>query len=58
MLRINYIYNNMIGVRIKPNQEVSEFNPETDREYMDMDTDGYSLIVPERWEHKNLSWLL
>ena len=44
----------MIGVRIKPNQEVSEFNPETDREYMDMDTDGYSLVVPEGWEHKKL----
>ena len=42
----------MIGIRIKPNQEVSEFNPETDREYMDMDTDGYVLIVPERWKHK------
>ena len=44
----------MIGVRIKPNQEVSEFNPETDREYMDMDTDGYSLIVPEVWGHKKV----
>ena len=42
----------MIGVRIKPNQEVSEFNPDTDEEYINMDTDGYVLIVPERWEHK------
>ena len=41
----------MIGIRIKPNQEVSEFNPETDREYMDMDTDGYALLVPEHREH-------
>ena len=42
----------MIGVRIKPNQEVSEFNPETDKEYMDMDTDGYALLVPQHWGHK------
>ena len=42
----------MIGIRIKPNQEVSEFNPETDRESMDMDTDSYSLFVPEHWVHK------
>ena len=42
----------MIGVRIKPNQEVSEFDPDTDREYLNMDTDGYALMVPERWEHK------
>ena len=42
----------MIGIRIKPNQEVSEFNPETDREYMDMDTDGYALLVPEHWKYK------
>ena len=50
----------MIGIIIKPTQEVSEFNPETDREYMDMDKDGYSLLVPERWEHKkyNLSCML
>ena len=42
----------MLGITIKPNQEVSEFNPETDREYMDMGKDGYSLLAPERWEHK------
>jgi hypothetical protein len=42
----------MIGIRIKPNQEISEFDPDTDREYINMDKDGYSLIVPERWEHK------
>ena len=51
----------MIGLRIKPNQEVSELNPGTDREYMDMDTDGYSLLVPERWEHNkrfNLSFMI
>ena len=43
----------MIGIRIKPNREVSEFNPETDREYMDMDTDGYTLLVLEQWVHEN-----
>ena len=50
----------MIGIRIKPNQEVSEFNPETDREYMDMDTDGYALLVPEHWKYKTfrLSFML
>jgi len=60
MLRRYYGYYIMIGIRIKPNQEVSELSPETDREYMDMDTDGYSLLVPERWEHKifKLSFML
>ena len=52
ILRINYIYNLMIGVRIKPNQEISEFNSDTDREYINMDKDGYALAVPDRWEHK------
>ena len=42
----------MIGIRIKPNHEISEFNTETDKEYMEMDKDGYALAVPERWEHK------
>ena len=42
----------MIGIRIKPNQEISEFNTETDKEYMEMDKDGYVLAAPERWEHK------
>jgi hypothetical protein len=42
----------MIGIRIKPNQAISEFNTETDKEYMEMDKDGYVLAVPERWEHK------
>ena len=42
----------MIGIRIKPNQEISEFDPDTDREYINMDKDGYVLAVPERWEHK------
>ena len=42
----------MIGIRTKPNQEVSEFDPDTDREYINMDKDGYALAVPERWEHK------
>jgi hypothetical protein len=32
----------MIGIRIKPSQEVSDFNPDTDREYINMDKDGYS----------------
>ena len=30
----------------------SEFKPETDGEYMDMGTDGYSLLVPGHWVHK------
>ena len=42
----------MIGIRIKPNQEISEFNTETDKEYMEMDKDGYVLAVPDRWEHR------
>ena len=40
---INYIYNLMIGIRITPNQEVCEFDPDTDREYINMDKDGYFL---------------
>ena len=55
---IDYIYSLMIGISIKPNQEVSVFNPDTDRECFSVDTDGYALIVPERWEHKNLNCLL
>jgi hypothetical protein len=50
----------MIGIRITPNQEVSELNLDTDKEFIHTDKDGYSLMVPERWEHKNLnclSWL-
>ena len=52
MLGIQYIYYIVIRIKIRPNQEVDEFDPDADREYIDMDTDGYSLIAPERWEPK------
>ena len=48
----------MIGLTIEPNQQVSDFNPYTVRDYMDMETHGCSLVAPERWGHKKLNLVL
>ena len=49
----------MIGVQIKPNQEVKEIDTEPGTEFAKLDNDGYSLVKPEVWEHlKKQSCLL
>ena len=42
----------MIGVKISPSQEIEEINAETNKEFIEMDKDGYSLLVPENWAFK------
>jgi hypothetical protein len=42
----------MLGVKISPNQEIEEINSENNKQFNEMDKDGYSLLVPEIWEYK------
>ena len=42
----------MLGVKISPNQEIEEINSGNNKEFIEMDKDGYSLLVPEKWAYK------
>ena len=39
------------GIKITTNGETIEFD-DNDDEYNNVEKDGYSLMLPERWEHK------
>ena len=41
----------MLSVKISPNQEIEEINSENNKEFIEMDKDGYSLLVPEVWAY-------